>query len=589
MNDQNPNPPQDMWPDDDPRPAQPIQQPPVPPMAATPPPPSTFEPHTAKKSSAMAWSVAAAVLVIATGVAGYYIWNKTSGDELVQEEVGDTQNDEVSQPTSDPVEWQSRQTISSLKLLDPNQGEAFRPEVAKYYKLGKFIEGQYKDADLVALTLPPIGPGHGDYYYRFAKAGDGKLTLLANHSAELFDGDGLDRARFSVDSNFRISSLAYPSRIENPQDSDQPLIQESGFMDVWFNAAEVKKVFTDSKWGDVYTSRLVPTALGEPSKDSDFDTLGFYLEAPDGTARFYNIEIPFTSKSGIPSVTWSDNQRNTEEYKSADVGGCGIQNFAAVVPVSVTADLEKGGKASNGDDIWVAKNNVNNGYLKALHEATQPQMEYKDFISRGNMFFWKDFLGRTIKFQNVKNIPQAECGKPVIYLYPEKTTQVSVKVAPQGGFTYTEPAYNNGWDVLANPEGVLKEIKSGKTYPYLFWEGKGGIYTAPTKGFVVAGDKVSALLSEKLTMHGLNQKEIADFKEFWLPRMQGAPYYFVTFLGNVEMNRIAPLTISPKPDTVIRILMDYTPLQQPMKVEGYTVKTPERKGFTVVEWGGVLK
>jgi hypothetical protein len=71
--------------------------------------------------------------------------------------------------------------------------------------------------------------------------------------------------------------------------------------------------------------------------------------------------------------------------------------------------------------------------------------------------------------------------------------------------------------------------------------------------------------------------------------MTGAPYFFVTFLGNKEMDAIAPLTIIPKPDSVIRILMDFSPLQKPIFVEGYEIKTPNRNGFTVVEWGGVLR
>jgi hypothetical protein len=35
--------------------------------------------------------------------------------------------------------------------------------------------------------------------------------------------------------------------------------------------------------------------------------------------------------------------------------------------------------------------------------------------------------------------------------------------------------------------------------------------------------------------------------------------------------------------------MDFTPLEKPIKAKGYEIKTPERKGFTVVEWGGVLR
>jgi hypothetical protein len=47
-----------------------------------------------------------------------------------------------------------------------------------------------------------------------------------------------------------------------------------------------------------------------------------------------------------------------------------------------------------------------------------------------------------------------------------------------------------------------------------------------------------------------------------------------------------PLDISPKPDSVIRITMDFKSLDNYIKVKEQELKTPERIGFTVVEWGG---
>ena len=47
-----------------------------------------------------------------------------------------------------------------------------------------------------------------------------------------------------------------------------------------------------------------------------------------------------------------------------------------------------------------------------------------------------------------------------------------------------------------------------------------------------------------------------------------------------------PLEISPQPDSVIRVLMLYKPLDSPIAVREQTLTTPERTGFTVVEWGG---
>ena len=91
----------------------------------------------------------------------------------------------------------------------------------------------------------------------------------------------------------------------------------------------------------------------------------------------------------------------------------------------------------------------------------------------------------------------------------------------------------------------------------------------------------------KLAQLGLNKKESADFREYWEPYLNSKPYYFITFMGNQAMDRIAPLNITPRPDTVIRILMDFQPLDKPILVQNFSIKTPTRNGFTVVEWGGV--
>jgi len=78
--------------------------------------------------------------------------------------------------------------------------------------------------------------------------------------------------------------------------------------------------------------------------------------------------------------------------------------------------------------------------------------------------------------------------------------------------------------------------------------------------------------------------------EFWVPLMQSAPYYKIGFHGTNVMDQIAPMKLSQQPDTILRILMDYEELSQPIKENPpYLGKTLERKGFTVIEWGGVLR
>ena len=46
------------------------------------------------------------------------------------------------------------------------------------------------------------------------------------------------------------------------------------------------------------------------------------------------------------------------------------------------------------------------------------------------------------------------------------------------------------------------------------------------------------------------------------------------------------LNITPQPDTVIRVMMDFKASNRYVKMIPQEIQTPERVGFTVVEWGG---
>ena len=182
----------------------------------------------------------------------------------------------------------------------------------------------------------------------------------------------------------------------------------------------------------------------------------------------------------------------------------------------------------------------------------------------------------------------AEMGKPVIYLYPEKTSGVTVNVEPTGGISVSEPAIGKGWKVIATPESVIYNISNKKLYPYLFWEGFATNFKTPEEGFVIAVSDVEKFFDSKLAILGLNEKEIADFKEFWIPRLSEKPYYFITFVPKKTFDQYAPLTVTPTPDSVIRVFFDYKGLDKAINVKEQKLETPKRNGFTVVEWGGRL-
>lgn len=174
--------------------------------------------------------------------------------------------------------------------------------------------------------------------------------------------------------------------------------------------------------------------------------------------------------------------------------------------------------------------------------------------------------------------------KPVIYLYPEEETQVTVTLDYNGELTSTYPAYNNGWTVTARPDGTLID-EDGREYYCLFWEGESGAEYDFSQGFVVRGAETEAFLEESLATLGLTDKEANEFIIYWLPRMEGNPYNLISFQSETYTES-AKLNIDPAPDSVLRVFMAWKGLDEPINVEGQSLKPFERTGFTVVEWGG---
>lgn len=174
--------------------------------------------------------------------------------------------------------------------------------------------------------------------------------------------------------------------------------------------------------------------------------------------------------------------------------------------------------------------------------------------------------------------------KPVIYLYPEQETEVSVKLQLDGKLTCTYPAYNTGWKVTAAPDGTLTDAK-GQTYNYLYWEGQTNTQWDLSKGFCVKGEDTAAFLEEALAKLGLNRKEANEFIVFWLPLMEQNPYNIIAFQTDVYTD-YARLEVKPTPDTTIRVFMTWKAADSFVKLPEQELTAPDRNGFTVIEWGG---
>lgn len=177
--------------------------------------------------------------------------------------------------------------------------------------------------------------------------------------------------------------------------------------------------------------------------------------------------------------------------------------------------------------------------------------------------------------------------KPVLYLYPEKETEVKVQLDFDGELTTTYPLYQEGWQITAAPDGSLINHTDGREYSYLYWEGTpNDVDYDLSRGFCVAGEDTVAFLQQTLEQIGLTPKEYNEFIVYWLPQMQDNPYNLICFQSDAYTDQ-ASLQITPTPDSLLRVFMTWKPLNEPVEIEPQQFEPFVRNGFTVVEWGGI--
>jgi hypothetical protein len=185
--------------------------------------------------------------------------------------------------------------------------------------------------------------------------------------------------------------------------------------------------------------------------------------------------------------------------------------------------------------------------------------------------------------------------KPVIYLYSDTPLKAEVKIVPKGEFTFTYPRHEDGWSIDIQSNSDLVDLRSNKEFPYLFWEAETqdlffDFTEKQMEGWVIKTDTCISFLENQLTALGLNEVEQTDFITFWAPILSRNQYAVVQFLlDDAYEHKIAEIEITPQPDAMRRVYLLMAPLDNaflglnvvPQKFELF-----QRKGFTVLEWGG---
>jgi hypothetical protein len=340
-----------------------------------------------------------------------------------------------------------------------------------------------------------------------------------------------------------------------------------------------------------------------------FTDNALYFFRPDGTYLSYVYQPDF-HPDDAGQVAWKDGPLPVgTAYVDHTLVGCSWDTadaLSVVSPASVSeGDLVPIAKLNaTGDPLYGLKDKKHRLYQEFYgaydssfpawasqieNDQTAKRLSYDDFVKARPLVLWKDPFGRLIRFANTRFIMPNAC-EPIVYLYPPQTENIQVKLGGNVTVFDSYPIYQQGWNVAARPDGELTDLRSGRRMRYLFWEGRSYILPPEQRGFVIRSSDVAGFLGSVLPRLGLDQKEAGDFVAAWSSRLTAAPYYFISFVERSVIDKYYPLRIEPAPNTVIRVFMDFTPLSEPIAVEPpLLAPLPQRQGFTVVEWGVLVR
>jgi PKD repeat protein len=140
--------------------------------------------------------------------------------------------------------------------------------------------------------------------------------------------------------------------------------------------------------------------------------------------------------------------------------------------------------------------------------------------------------------------------KPNIYIYPLNSINLSLKIEfPLGGnITESIPAYNDGWTVNIDPNGIIDS-----KFNYLFYESLQPNIFQYKKGWCVSKSDLKAFFEKNMGLYNFSDREITDFIEYWIPKLQESDYYMVYPQTNDIIDNIIKLKFSMQPNNVNRL------------------------------------
>lgn len=486
------------------------------------------------------------------------------------------------------VTWIKPEKMDDQGLFSlPTSGEGMGIcDQIDYYKVGTMTSG-------AIIIDANINCGmSGMLLERIVKNGDESKRIVKNSTS--FTNEITPAKNLIDDNSFIFKSLTTDKTIL--KGSTQLVSSEQQRLAVDKSSILATKKLASTKWGNLNLEFWKDLSLNSinsqnPDKTTILRIGSYELSLSDSSDQNYEVRPTFLQSDNTFDLTYVMAQAKTKKYDKFETGGCGIGFGSSPIIADQTLIAGATEIGSKGTEKVYTLTDINNKLVQYAYEVykmdgASGKKTIQEFVDDVGLAFWTDSYGNTIAFLNSDYKPAVECGKPVVYLYPEKDTNFTVRIGAE--MTKTDPAYNGMWQGLAKPNGEL--TVSGQTYPYLFWEGLGlGIYPTIDFGRVVERANVESQIKGDLASMNLNAKEIADFMEFWMPKMPDSKYIRLSWLTNKEMDRLAPMSIVPRPQSVIRVFLDFAGLDTKIDLKSQTLPNFSRSGFTAVEWGGLLK
>lgn len=338
-----------------------------------------------------------------------------------------------------------------------------------------------------------------------------------------------------------------------------------------FDPKGLKIAFAHDAVGRVYYETA-------PTKPSFAGAL--FVPQPEGSYRVYR----YTPK--VSKIRWLGGRKGSSASKyTTERRECGVTKVSSDIidPGSFKPkDLEVIGVTKRGVPLYgtVKLDHPIATEVYELAKKLEKKVANKEkFFASVPMFLRRDSFGRLVRFTRTDLMPPDMC-EPVVYFYPDRPRRVRMEIDDRIHVYRAEPRPDlpHTWFVDAVP-GQRNVV---------WWEGVWRHFEPPRRGFSVAREDTRSFLRTTLAKLGLSDLEANDFIATWAPRLEESPYNTIYFYDRKTVDELVPMTLSPEPDVLLRVMMDFRPTEGPETIEPPVLPTPsKRDGFTVVEWGGV--